>query len=94
MNTGFMTSFAMKKIQEAVGVKNERDGWLWWVNKHLDKFREIQDSGVNVKVVWPERMVEGDYQQMMETIEWLGLKWNGPAVYDFIEPRLWKARRK
>jgi hypothetical protein len=44
-------------------------------------------------MVWPERMVNADYTQMMHTIEWLGLTWNGSAVSDFIEPKLWKARR-
>jgi hypothetical protein len=38
-------------------------------------------------------MVNADYEQMMHTIEWLGLTWNGPAVMEFIEPRLWKSRK-
>jgi len=37
--------------------------------------------------------VTGDYQQMYETIEWLGLEWKS-EVLNFIDPKLWKARRK
>jgi hypothetical protein len=93
MRTGFMTAFANEKVQKAVGVDNERDGWLWWVHQHEEKFIEIIKAGLNVQMVWPERMVNADYTQMMHTIEWLGLTWNGSAVMDFIEPKLWKARR-
>ena len=91
--TGFMRAFCKSEIQKEVGVDNEFDGWVWWVNQHLDRFREMIDEGLNVKVVWPERMVRGDYSQMMQTIEWLGLKWNS-EVLNFIDPKLWKARRK
>lgn len=93
MRTGFMTAFGNQKVQEYVGVDNERDGWIWWVRKHEDKFVEIINAGLNVQMVWPERMVNADYEQMMHTMEWLGLTWNGSAVSEFIEPKLWKARR-
>ena len=92
MRTGFMNSFANEAIQEKVKAKNEYEGWQWWVNRHEDKFVEILSMGINAKVVWPERMINADYAQMKDTIEWAGLRWNGPAVMDFIEPKLWKVR--
>ena len=51
-------------------------------------------AGLNVKVIWPERMVKGNYEQIYEVIEWLGLSWKGKEVMDFIEPKLWKAKQK
>lgn len=93
LRTGFMNAYALKKVQKQAGVSSEEEGWLQWIRKHEEKFVEIIQSGVNAKVVWPERMVESNYQQMMETIEWLGLEWNGKAVYDFIEPRLFHSRK-
>ena len=91
MNTGFMRAFRDRKFQLAVGVGNERDGWLWWVRMHEKRFAEMIEEGLNIKIVWPERMVNGDYQQLYEAIEWLGLKWNS-EVLSFIDPKLWKAR--
>lgn len=93
IKTGFMRAFQKQENQEAVGVTNERDGWKWWVHQHEQRFIEMITQGLNVKVVWPERMVSGNYKQMMETMEWLGLEWND-EVYKFIEPKLWKARQK
>ena len=93
MNTGFMRAFRDRKFQLAVGVGNERDGWLWWVRMHEKRFAEMIEEGLNIKIVWPERMVNGDYQQLYEAIEWLGLKWNS-EVLSFIDPKLWKARRR
>ena len=93
LKTGFMRAFSRKEFQRAVGVDNEADGWIWWVRQHEKRFVEMIDAGLNCKIVWPERMVNGDYRQMMETMEWLGLEWNS-EVLSFIDPKLWKARRK
>lgn len=93
LKTSFMRAFSRKAFQQAVKVDNEADGWKWWVHQHEQQFVEMIQAGLNVKVVWPERMVSGDYQQMYETIEWLGLDWNS-KVMEFIEPKLWKSRQK
>lgn len=92
--TGFMRAFSQPVNQKAVGVANEHDGWLWWVRQHELRFVEMIQEGLNCKVVWPERMVDGDYSQMKELIEWLGLEWKSVDVMNFIEPKLWKARKK
>ena len=93
INTGFMRAFRDRKIQRAVGAATERDGWLWWIREHEKRFVEMIQEGLNVKVVWPERMVDGDYGQLYETVEWLGLKWNS-EVLSFVDPKLWKSRQK
>jgi hypothetical protein len=93
MRTGFMRAFNNRSNQIKVGAKDEWDGWLWWVHQHEERFREMIDAGLNCKVVWPERMVDANYNQMKETLEWCGLEW-GPEVTEFIEPKLWKARQK
>jgi len=50
-------------------------------------------EGLNCKVIWPHRMVTGDYSQLYETIDWLGLKWNDKAL-NFIHPLLWGNKQK
>ena len=93
VKTNFMRAFSSTNFRMAVGAETEEDGWRWWIHQHEQRFIEMIQAGLNVKVVWPERMVTGDYQQLMETIEWLGLEWK-TEVLTFIDPRLWKARRK
>jgi hypothetical protein len=93
LKTNFMRAFQSTNFQNAVGVNNERDGWLWWVNKHLERFNEMMNEGLNIKIIWPERMINGDYSQLYEAIEWLGLKWNTKAL-SFIDPKLWHSRKK
>lgn len=92
MKTSFMRAFTRSENQAKVGAKDEREGWLWWVHQHEQRFIEMITEGLNCKIVWPHRMVKGDYRQMMETIEWLGLKWNS-EVLSFIDPKLWHARK-
>jgi hypothetical protein len=93
INTGFMDAFSKADVRKAVGAATEEEGWLWWVHQHEQRFVEMINAGLNVRVVWPERMVRGDYKQLYETIEWLGLEWNS-KVLGFIDPKLWKVRRK
>lgn len=93
--TGFMKAFHNEKNQRAVGAANEDEGWLWWIHQHEKRFVEMIQAGLNAKIVWAERMIWGDYQQMREAIEWAGLDWHTHAqeVYNFVEPKLWKAKQ-
>jgi len=93
LKTNFMRAFRRKEVQKAVRAKDEREGWLWWVHQHEQRWIEMITAGLNIKIVWPERMVSGDYSQMMETIEWLGLEWK-TEVLSFIDPKLWHSREK
>ena len=93
--TGFMRAFNNTANQKAVGASNVEEGWKWWVNQHLERFIEMisEEEGPNCKQVWPHRFVSGDYQQLYETIDWLGLKWKSD-VLDFIDPLLWHSRNQ
>ena len=93
LRTNFMKAFSRSEVQAVVGVDNEHDGWLWWVRQHELRFTEMIQAGLNVMQVWPERMVDRNYGQMQDALTWLGLEWNN-EVFDFIEPKLWKARQK
>ena len=90
--TGFMRAFAYDKNQKAVSANSEADGWRWWVEQHEKQWQEMLNAGLNVRQVWPERMVNGDYSQMVSLIDWLNLEWTD-EVKKFIEPKLWKARK-
>lgn len=90
--TAYMTMFRSPEIQEYIGVKNEKEAWLWWIHKYEAAWVEMISSGLNCKVIWPERMVVGDYTQIYELLEWLGLKWSSRIVSE-IDPLLNKARR-
>lgn len=92
IRTGFMKAFTEVKNQRLVGAANEYEGWLWWVHEHEKRFTEMISAGLNVKQVWPQRMVDRNYQQTQEMVEWLGLEWTD-EIFDFIEPKLWKARQ-
>ena len=81
LKTGYMTAF------------DSESDWVQWVREYEKRFVEMIEAGLNCKVIWPERMVQGDYQQMYETLDWLGLPWN-KEVIDWIDPLLWVSRQK
>ena len=82
LNTAFMRAY------------DSYEGWIEWIHAHEKKFVEMVEAGLNVKIVWPERVIKGNYEQLYEVVEWLGLKWDSKEVIDFIEPKLWKAKQK
>jgi hypothetical protein len=93
IKTGYMTMFKDTNNLKRVGAGDEVEGWKWWVHQYEKRFVTMIEAGVNCRIVWPERMVCGDYQQIYETLEWLGLEWNSKIV-ETIDPMLIKSRRK
>lgn len=81
LKTGYMTAYDTSL------------GWLGWVHEYEKRFVSMITEGVNCKIIWPERMVHGDFQQLYETLEWVGLPWK-TEVLTFIDPLLWGNRRK
>lgn len=80
LRTGYMTAY------------NTEKGWIEWVRQYEQRFVEMITEGLNCKIIWPERMVHGDYQQLYELCEWLGLLWKSEAL-NFIDPLLWGSRK-
>jgi hypothetical protein len=80
MHTSFMNAYST------------HEEWIKWINFHEDRFVEMIQAGLNVKIIWPERLVKGNYEQLYEVIEWLGLPWQSQEVLNFIDPKLWKAK--
>jgi len=88
IKTGYMKAFKSAENRRSVKVSSEEEGWLWWVHENEKRFNEMINAGVNCKVIWPQRMVNGDYTQLYEIIDWLGLTWDNKA-FNFIHPLLW-----
>lgn len=93
VKTSFMRAWYNLNNLKAIGVNTEEEGWRWWVEQHEKRFNEMINEGLNCKVVWPDKMVVGDYKQLYETLEWLGLEWKS-EVLNFIDPLLFHSRKK
>jgi len=89
IKTGYMSAFKNETVQKVVGVESEREGWLWWVHQHNTRFIEINKAVSNVMFVTPDRMADGDFEQVKEMLTWLGLKWDD-SIIKIVEPLLWK----
>lgn len=93
LKTGYMTAFNDETTREAINVASIQDGWKYWIRQHEKLFVEMIETGLNCKQVWPERMVTGDYGQIYEMLDWIGLEWNEDIV-KVVEPLLWSSRQK
>jgi hypothetical protein len=81
LRTGYMNAY------------NDEKGWKEWVHLYEKKFVEMIEAGLNCKQIWPERMVNGNYEQLKEVLDWIGLPWKKEIV-DSIDPLLWGSRQK
>lgn len=91
--TAYMSLFDDPKNQELAGAENQIDAWKWWIHKYQDAWIEMMNEGVNCKVIWPERMATGDYAQIYEMLDWLGLDWC-PSIPNVIHPLMNKENRR
>ncbi len=83
--TAFMNAFKIEANCKAVGAANEREGWLWWVKKQEENFTEMVAAGLNCKIVWPDRIANGDWSQIKEMLEWLELPFDEQLLKEEIE---------
>ena len=81
LKTGYMTAYT------------NREGWLEMVHIYEHRFVEMITEGLNCRTIWPERMVNGNYQQLYELCEWVGLEWKEESLR-FINLLLWKTLQK
>lgn len=93
MHTTYMNAFNSEENQRAVEATNKKDAWYWWVRQHNRRFAEMVEYGLNCKQIHPERMVNGDYSQIQEMLEWLGLQWDS-KILNLIEPKLGNSKKK
>jgi hypothetical protein len=93
VRTGFMKAFKDERIRNKINVKKEEEGWLWWIHNHEKLFVEMIEEGVNCKIVWPERMLYGDYSQIYDLLDWVGVQWKKELIEE-VESLLCKTKNK
>jgi hypothetical protein len=81
MKTGYLNQFTI------------HDKWVEMVRSYEESFMEMISEGLNCKIIWPHRMTMGDYGQIFEMLDWLGLKWNS-KILTKVDPKFWKVREK
>ena len=93
IQTGFMREMKNPKNLKKIGVKTETEGWQWLIREYEKRWVEMYEAGLDIKEVWPDRMETGDFSQINEMLDWVGLNWK-PKIVDTINPLINKNRRK
>lgn len=69
------------------------EGWKQMCRAYDERFVEMMNAGLDCKVIWPHRMAYGDYEQIYELLEWLGLEWK-TDILTWVDPKFFKTRKK
>jgi hypothetical protein len=88
--TGFMQAFSKTYILQQIDKETAIEGWKWWLGQYQERVLEMQYA-LNIRFVYPEKMMHGNFTEIKSIIEWVGGTWDEQAVKQFIEPKL---RRK
>lgn len=80
MKTTYMKLMKDPVILETIGVNTPEEGWEWWINKYKESWMEMIGNGVNCKIVRPDKMVDNDFSQIKEMMDWLQLSWNDKII--------------
>jgi hypothetical protein len=64
-------------------------GWQGWIDVHKKRFDEMEAAGLDVKTIWPGKLLEGDDTELKAILKWAGLKYKKKAMNKFIAPELW-----
>lgn len=89
--TGDIVDSCMKT--DYMKAHDDKEGWVEMIRNYEDRFVEMITEGVDCKVIWPQRMVHGDYSQVYELLDWLGIGWR-TEILSYIDPKFWRTRGK
>jgi hypothetical protein len=78
LKTGFMDAY------------QDEEGWGVWVEEHKKRFIQMYEAGLNIYEVYPQKMIDGNFEEMEAVIGCCGLNWKEQEVKEFIAPELWK----
>lgn len=80
LRTGFMSKY------------NNYVGWYKWFQVHERRLQEILNSEYDSMEIWPQQLIDGDFNKMKSIINWLGLNWEEEEIKNFVDKNLWKKR--
>lgn len=66
---------------------NEEDWIEHWVKVHEARFESIKQNCRAIEI-WPEEMVQGNYDSIRKVVRWLGLDWPESEIEEFINPEM------
>lgn len=65
--------------------------WTTWLNHHLDALEQIKDN-CQAREVWPYRFLNGDFSELVDVLDWLGLHFNEEVANEFVDRSLWHGK--
>lgn len=67
MRTSFMTAYG------------NHTAWMQWAQFYHERCAELAEH-VESRTVWPDKVINGDYQHFADAVEWAGFTWNDKAL--------------
>lgn len=92
--TTYMGTFLKKDIYPQLGVQSVESAWQWVVDEYVFRFDKIINNVKTHFTIWPEKIAQGDFEEIKSVVVGLGLSWKDKEVKSYIQPRLYKHKQK
>lgn len=92
-HTGYMRTFDDYEICQKIGAENPAQAWAWMIDEYEMRFKKILKCK-NVREVWPEKIANGDFSEIKEVWQWLGIEWDEEKMKTYIQPKFYKHNNK
>ena len=92
--TAYMNRYNDTRVLQSIEKETPGEGWLWWIHENERFLNSMIAAGLNYRVIWPERMAQGDFQQIEELHRWLGIEYNEEKVRELIEPMMQHSKQR
>lgn len=67
----------------------QREFWGQFVLAYHERLEVLRGSGLWLREVWADQLIDGDYRVIKDIVFGLELDWNEEKVGEFIVPSYW-----
>lgn len=76
LRTSFMNAF------------NNYKDWEKWINQYKNYFKEMYENNLNIYEINSDKIISGDYGQLIQVVNLLNLNYNENEIKDFVDNNL------
>lgn len=63
------------------------EAWYWWIGEHERLFENMKDAKLNIREIWPEKMLNEDYSEFESILNWLEIPFKKEKICESLQQK-------
>ena len=68
---------------------DDKSSWIKFVEAYEARMSKLKSSVSHCRELSTDRLASGDYTELEDVVNWLGLCWQQRKIEQFVSPDLW-----